>query len=810
MNVIKKITLIAITLLLIVFAIAFGGTLLYEKEITKVALENFNKNLKKPIQTSEVNFSILKKFPFASIELNNLIILDVTQKDTLLTAEKFYLKLNIIDLFKKVYNFKLIEIKNGSLNIILDKNGKENYLIFEGKSEKNNFDLQKIIIENTSIIYQNKLEKIRFKTYSKNTKLKGDFTNDLDLIIKGSLVNSIVFFNDNQTSINTNHIVNFLVKNKESLLKLTGFISENDLKINFDADISNQFNYKVNLNGSALNIAKALNYISKKQKDNLKNYFLDGYCDLNLSLNKIEKNKTAYKADFIINEGILNNGKNLTVKKIKATGSYVSNLNNNFKHTINTNEIECLINNNIVKGSFKLPDLKTDNISANFSSILNLNTFKKLNNFKDFSGTAKISGTYFGGYKVFNNSWRKKISNSKTSLKISLLNTEIKFLNNIQANNINALFHLEDNFLNIDSISAQIGDETKVKFIGGIENIFKNQQKIAGQLFCEKLEGNDFQKSNNSNKNFKIPKNISANISLKINNASINRFQMSDFESSFILNKGEVKLKDIKLKSMSGVASGEITFNQTPSLNWRLITTANLNSIDVRQLFYEFENFGQNTMKHNHIRGTTNSEVYIRTEWDSSFNMISDNIYAFLDVKIIDGELIEFEPMMQLSEYISLEELKRIRFSTLQNQLEIKNRIIEIPHMKIFSSAMDVEGSGTHTFDNEIDYQIEFSLKDVLNKKFRKKRSSKISEFGYIEENEISGAILPLKMNGNAKNPEISFNFNRVKDRIKNSMKKQKNDIKDLFNKEKNSSKELDKTPDYNNIIEWEEDDNLL
>jgi len=130
--------------------------------------------------------------------------------------------------------------------------------------------------------------------------------------------------------------------------------------------------------------------------------------------------------------------------------------------------------------------------------------------------------------------------------------------------------------------------------------------------------------------------------------------------------------------------------------------------------------------------------------------------------------------------------------------------------MKIFSSAMDVEGSGTHTFDNKIDYQIEFSLKDVLNKKFRKKRSSKISEFGYIEENEISGAILPLKMNGNAKNPEISFNFNRVKDRIKNSMKKQKNDIKNLFNKEKNSSKELDKTPDYNNIIEWEEDDNLL
>ena len=83
-------------------------------------------------------------------------------------------------------------------------------------------------------------------------------------------------------------------------------------------------------------------------------------------------------------------------------------------------------------------------------------------------------------------------------------------------------------------------------------------------------------------------------------------------------------------------------------------------------------------------------------------------------MKINDGELIEFEPMLLMSDYISVDELKRIRFSTLENQIEVKNRSVKIPFMEIHSSAMDIAGSGTHFFDNTLDYEIEFSLNEVM------------------------------------------------------------------------------------------------
>ena len=54
---------------------------------------------------------------------------------------------------------------------------------------------------------------------------------------------------------------------------------------------------------------------------------------------------------------------------------------------------------------------------------------------------------------------------------------------------------------------------------------------------------------------------------------------------------------------MSGEITGEVVLNQPSSDKLRMISTAKLNQINVRQLFYAFENFGQTTMRHKHLQG---------------------------------------------------------------------------------------------------------------------------------------------------------------------------------------------------------------
>ena len=266
-----------------------------------------------------------------------------------------------------------------------------------------------------------------------------------------------------------------------------------------------------------------------------------------------------------------------------------------------------------------------------------------------------------------------------------------------------------------------------------------------------------------------------------------------------------LKAKDIYLETMSGIIKSNITFEQIRDGKLRLISNTALDDINVRQLFYEFHNFGQSTMRHKHLKGKIDSEIYLRNEWDNSFNPIDDRLYSFIDVKIVNGELLDFEPLMMMSDYISVEELKRIKFSTLENQIEIKNNIIEIPFMEIYSTAIDIAGSGIHSFDNEMDYEFKILLNEILGNKFKRKHKKKVSEFGIVENNGIKGIAMFLKMKGNIDNPEISYNTLRLRESLSQGFKKEKKELKEIIKNQFNNNEYIIEKPDYDNIIEWEE-----
>ena len=92
MRLIKKIILFLFVLLLFISAIGIGIAHFYEDEIEQIAVQNINKQLRTPIEVQDIEFSLIKKFPYASLELKNLVILDGFQEDTLLQVEKFFSK----------------------------------------------------------------------------------------------------------------------------------------------------------------------------------------------------------------------------------------------------------------------------------------------------------------------------------------------------------------------------------------------------------------------------------------------------------------------------------------------------------------------------------------------------------------------------------------------------------------------------------------------------------------------------------------------------------------------------------------------
>ena len=130
--------------------------------------------------------------------------------------------------------------------------------------------------------------------------------------------------------------------------------------------------------------------------------------------------------------------------------------------------------------------------------------------------------------------------------------------------------------------------------------------------------------------------------------------------------------------------------------------------------------------------------------------------------------------------------------------------------MEIESSALSVFVSGTHNFDNEIDYRIRLLLSDLLSRKSREKNKSFDNEFGALIDDDLGRTTLYLRMDGTSVDPNIYFDKIRIKEKIKKEVKKEKEEIKkiireDILKQKDTSTVKLDKNEE-DILLEWKDE----
>ena len=128
--------------------------------------------------------------------------------------------------------------------------------------------------------------------------------------------------------------------------------------------------------------------------------------------------------------------------------------------------------------------------------------------------------------------------------------------------------------------------------------------------------------------------------------------------------------------------------------------------------------------------------------------------------------------------------------------------------MEIKSSALSVFISGTHTFEQEINYRIKLLLSELMSTKFRKENTQiKKTEFGEIEENGKIFNTVYFKMTGNADDPNISFDGIRFREDVQKEITKEKETITTIIKEDILQTKEQEKIEQGQDIIiEWDDE----
>ncbi len=190
-----------------------------------------------------------------------------------------------------------------------------------------------------------------------------------------------------------------------------------------------------------------------------------------------------------------------------------------------------------------------------------------------------------------------------------------------------------------------------------------------------------------------------------------------------------------------------------------------MDNVDLDKLLFKFENFGQDHLVSENLEGKLSTSINGKIRVYPDLVPDLDQSTLEMEVKVLDGKLKNYDPMLALSDYMGDKNLKNIRFDTLQNHLDINKGKITIPNMRIESTLGHIELSGTHDSNQNIDYYLQVPWKMIRKaawqKVFKKKNDSLVDA---NQEDEIISVdpkkkqkYLNIKIKGNTEDYKISL-----------------------------------------------------
>lgn len=288
--------------------------------------------------------------------------------------------------------------------------------------------------------------------------------------------------------------------------------------------------------------------------------------------------------------------------------------------------------------------------------------------------------------------------------------------------------------------------------------------------------------------NFGIASNVNIDFNCDIRHLNFKRFHGRNMVGQLNINKRIAMFDNVSVNAMGGriLMEGSVG-NQNSSLV-EVLTEAQLQGLNIDSIFYVFNNFNQNWLVDKNLKGRIHADVNTYMSFDNHLKLNKSSLIAEINTRIDNGELIDFEPMQKLSKYVEEKSLAHLKFSELRNEIHISGQKIQLPEMTIRSNVTSMEVSGTHTFDQEIDYHIAVPLMSVFNVRKRKD----------FEENAVNGGNLLLKITGTTRDYKVSFDGSALGREITKDFRDERSEWKEMI---ENKGRTND------SIIELEEDE---
>ncbi len=785
----------------------------YGDDVKNYLVKEINKHLNTEVNVKEIKFSVFDEFPLAAIEFIDVTAKDAFQdklknKGVLFNAKSVFLAFNIVDVFNKKYTVKKVIIKDGNLRLRIDKMGNDNYHFWKASDDTTQtafkFGLKEFTVVNTLLSYNNKFSHQYYDVRCNTVNLSGQFSNDQfsldaqsDLFVHNLQSDNLKLMEAKPCRLNfkinvSNKLKNFVCE--KGTLILADLTFEIKGKVVAEKGMSS---LDIFLEAQNMNIGSALSLFPEQVISEIEDYKAKGtgYFKSHIygAINKITTPRI--DVDFGISHGEMVPANNVsTLKNIELKGHY-TNGSNRSKTTssIEVNKFSASINNKTIKAEFCISDFSDPFIklmvegSANLADI---SSFVKMDTLENLKGLVDFKIQFEGLTKEIS-----KESFARNRIKalgdITIKDIGFNFKHDpLTYRNLNGNFQLENNNLLIRDFMGTFS-ESDFHFDGVLNNlisyIFLKDQKldmeasfVSRNLNLDELIHTTNTTPVDSTKDIQLFPDVACDLTIMVGRLKYKKFESSNIKGKISLRDQTINTNHLTYSTMDGLINMDATMDATKKDSILIACKASIKQLNVTKLFYQMGNFGQEIIQDKHLKGYITSDVEFASVWSRSLKVNLDKVYAKGKLKIENGELIDFKPLLALSKFVKLNELKRIKFSTLQNEILIKNQKVIIPSMEIKSNALNLKAEGTHSFDNIVDYKLTLLLSDLLGKKIKDQHT----EFGDLEDDGMGQTKLFITMKGDISNPQFEYDKASVKQKIKADFKNEKQTLKNILKEE--------------------------
>lgn len=826
----------------------------YEDTVKHIIISELNKRLNTEIVVQDVEndiqFSVFKKFPYASVSFHNVKVLDAIktkkEKGNLLEASSVSLQFSIWDILFGKYRIKKVEVEEGNVNIKIYKDRSDNFHFWKPSSDTTqsdfSLDLQKILLDNVGVSYVDYGLQQDFKVFAKDIILKGKFSDkDYTLNIDGNLFVYLIKLKEDiyLSNKNTNIDVTLFVKSDEKYVSFNeGGISVGKMLFDVTGKISyaDSLTYiDLRVEGKKMKIQALVSELPERYKNYFSDYEFKGDFNFIAMIKGYsgEKNTPLLTVTFGMKDGDITQKQNaITLSHVDFNADYTNGAGHNSATSrLTVSGFKSQLNDGIISGAIVISNFTKPKVDLTLSANLDLKDvfqFIKADTVESASGKLLLQTNIKGIIENPDGFTANDFISSNSTGTLELQNAEIVLKGGKNKfSNLNGTFLFNNNDIETTQFSGNYLSSDfllRGKFKNIIPYLFIENQSL---LIDAGIESNNIDmgemleySSGKKDTVYKmtLPDNIDFSLTLNVRKFTFKKFTASNITGKITLKNKQFVAKDISLHAMNGkiIFSGLIDGTNCDKL--LISCDASIQKVNIQQLFTEVENFGQKSLSDKNLRGVLTANVQFASVWSSTLKVEKPTIYAKATIRIDDGALIDYEPLSGLSKYLKNRDLKKVSFETLKNTIEIKDQVINIPEMEINSSAIDFKVNGTHGFDQTIDYHLSVLISQL--KSSGEQRNDQVEDIGQITDDGLHKEKYFFRITGTVDKPVYNIlDKEGYKANVKTSLKKEKETLKEILNREfgwfkKDSAvcKDPNKKPkekfDFN--VVWDEDEDTV